>query len=181
MKKRFRSGIKIARTRAFPGADVGSDYDMVMMTFKTRLKKSRKPTQPRISFDIEKLNDPTARSAFQATIRCRFAFLATLVVEEAELDYMVTQSNKAVTDTVAELLGKQRRKRKPLVTHEIFDLCDQRRGLKKKRGEPKGAKDHREIKRKIRTEMKVAKETYATRRGGSSIQSTEDGKVSWSG
>ena len=32
-KKRFRSGIKTARTRTFPGADVGSDHDMVMMTF----------------------------------------------------------------------------------------------------------------------------------------------------
>ena len=42
VKKRFRSGIKTARTRTFPGADVGSDHDMVMMTFQTRLKDSRK-------------------------------------------------------------------------------------------------------------------------------------------
>ena len=73
---------------------------------------------------------------------------------------MVTHFNKAVTDTAAELLGKQRRKRKPWVTPEILDLCDQRRDLKKKRGEPEGAKDYREIKRKIRTEMKTAKETW---------------------
>ena len=73
---------------------------------------------------------------------------------------MVTQFNKAVTDTAAELLGKQRRKRKPWVTPEILDLCNQRRDLKKKRGEPEGAKDYREIKRKIRTEMKIAKETW---------------------
>ena len=50
VKKRFRSGIKTARTRTFPGADVGNDHDMVMMTFQTRLKNSRKPTQPRIRF-----------------------------------------------------------------------------------------------------------------------------------
>ena len=31
---------------------------------------------------------------------------------------------------------------------------------RKKRGEPEGAKDYREIKRKIRTEMKMAKETW---------------------
>ena len=31
---------------------------------------------------------------------------------------------------------------------------------RKKRGEPEGAKDYREIKRKIRTEMKTAKETW---------------------
>ena len=64
VKKRFLSGIKTARTRTFSCADVGSDHDMVMMTFQVRLKNSRKPTQPRIRFDLEKLNDPTVMSAF---------------------------------------------------------------------------------------------------------------------
>ena len=75
VKKRFRSGIKTARTRTFPGADVGSDHDMVMMTFQTRLKNSRKPTQPRVRFDLEKLNDPIVMSAFQATIGGSFHLL----------------------------------------------------------------------------------------------------------
>ena len=156
VKKWFRSGIKTARTRTCPGVDVGSVHGMVMMTFQTRLKKSRKPTQPRIRFDLEKLNDPTMTSAFGS----RFATLVTLVDEYADPDSMVSHSNKAVTDTAAELLDKQRRKRKPWVTLEILNLCDQRRDLKKQRGEPEGAKDHREIKRKIRTEMKMAKETW---------------------
>ena len=133
---------------------------MVMMTFQTCLKNSRKPTQPRIRFDLEKLNDPTVMNAFQATIGGRFAPLATLVDEDANLDSKVTHFNKAVTDTVGELLGKQCQKRKPCVTPEILDLCDHRRDLKKKGGEPEGAKDYREIKRKIRTEMKMAKETW---------------------
>ena len=117
---------------------------MEIMTLQTRLKNSRKPTQPRIRFDLGKLNDPT------------------LVDEDADLESMVTHFNKTVTDTAAELLGKQRRKRKPWVTPEILDLCDQRRDLKKKRGEPEGAKDYREIKRKIRTEMKMAKRDLDT-------------------
>ena len=99
-------------------------------------------------------------SAFQANIGGRFAPLATLVDEDADLDSMVIHFNEAVTDTAAELLGKQRRKRKPWITPEILDLCDQRRDLKKKSGEPDGAKDYRQIKRKIRTEMKMAKETW---------------------
>ena len=77
--------------------------------------------------------------------------LLYMLVDDADLDSMVTHFNKAVTDTAAELLGKQRRKKKPWVTPEIFDLCDQRRDLKKKRDEPEGAKDDKEIKRKIRT------------------------------
>ena len=78
------------------------------------------------------MNDPTVISAFQATIGSRFAPLATLVDEDADLDSMVTHFNKALTDTAAELLGKQRRKWKSWVTSEILDLCDQRQDLKKK-------------------------------------------------
>ena len=69
---------------------------------------------------------------------------------------IVTHFNKALTDTAAELLGKQHR---PWVMPEILDLCDQRGDLKKQRGELESAKDYREIKRNIRTEMKIAKET----------------------
>ena len=72
-------------------------------------------------------------STFRATIGSRFAPLATLVDEDADLDSMVTHFNKAVTNSAAEPVGKQRRKRKPWVTPEILDLCDQRRDLKKKR------------------------------------------------
>ena len=60
-----------------------------------------------------KLNDPTVMSAFQATIDGRFAPLATLADEDADLNFMVTHFNKAVTDTAAELLVKQHHKRKP--------------------------------------------------------------------
>ena len=90
----FYSDIKTARTRTFSGAEVGSDHDMVMMTFQIRLKNSKKPTQPRIRFDLEKLNDPTVMSAFQATIGGRSAPLATLVDGDADLDSMVTNVKK---------------------------------------------------------------------------------------
>ena len=118
VKKQFHTGIKTARTRTSTGADVGSNHDMVMMTFQTRLKNSRTPTQPRIRFDLENLNNPTVMSVFQATIGGRFAPLAILVDEDADLGSMVTHFSKTVTDTAAELLGKQRRKRKPWVTPE---------------------------------------------------------------
>ena len=75
----------------------------------------------------------------QATIGGIFAALVTLVEEDADLDSMVSfliHFNKAVTDTAAELLGKQRGKRKPWVTPEILNLCDRGRDLKKKIGMP---------------------------------------------
>ena len=76
------------------------------------------------------------------------------------MGWLILCRSSKLPNQSSELLGKQRRKRKPWVTPEILDLCDQRRDLKKKRGEPEGAEDYREIKRKIRTEMKMAKETW---------------------
>ena len=49
VRKRFRSGVNIARTRSFPGADIGSDHDLLMMTFRLRLKTISKPKHTRLS------------------------------------------------------------------------------------------------------------------------------------
>ena len=58
VRKRFRSGVNIARTQSFPGADIGSDHDLLMMTFRLRLKKISKPKHTRLEIDLEKLKDP---------------------------------------------------------------------------------------------------------------------------
>ena len=58
VKKCFPSGVNIHMTRSFPGADIGSDHDLVMRAFRVRLKKARNPNQPRLRFDLEKRKDP---------------------------------------------------------------------------------------------------------------------------
>ena len=39
VRKRFQSGVNIVRTQSFPGTDIGSDHDLLMMTFRLRLNK----------------------------------------------------------------------------------------------------------------------------------------------
>jgi len=68
MSKRFRSSINTHKTRTFPGADVGSDHDLVMMTIQLRLKQQAKSRNPRIKYDLSKLEDPMVREEFQAKI-----------------------------------------------------------------------------------------------------------------
>ena len=62
------------------------------------------PKQPRITFELEELNDPWVTSAFQASIDGIFTPLATLLYDDAELDSIVTQFIKMVTYTATELL-----------------------------------------------------------------------------
>ena len=57
---------------------------------------------------------------------------------------MISTYNAAVTDATSEILGKERRRKKPWVTKDVLDLCDERRDLKKKRYEAEGATGYRE-------------------------------------
>ena len=77
-----------------------------------------------------------------------------------DIGTMITTYNTAVTDAVSEILGKERRRKKPWVTIDVLDLCDERRDLKKKRYEAEGAKEYREANRRIQKAVEKAKEDW---------------------
>ena len=132
----LKSGVSIARTRSFPGADIGSDHGLLMMTFRLRLKQISKPKRTRLKFDLEKLKDPNVLETLQAMIGGRFAPLIIMSNKDTDIDSMITTFNTAVTETASEILGKHRRKKKPWITAEILDLCNKRRELRKNIFEP---------------------------------------------
>ena len=100
-----------------------------MMTFQVSLKKTRKPNQPRLRFDLEKLRDPDVACTFQATIGGKFAPLIGLCDEDMDMDTMITTYSTAVTDAASKILGKERRRKKPWVTKDVLDLCESKGGL----------------------------------------------------
>ena len=53
VKRRFQSSVVAGIIRTFPGADVGSDHDLVMMTVRLRLKKTKKPGNTRVEFELD--------------------------------------------------------------------------------------------------------------------------------
>ena len=52
------------------------------MTFRVRLKKARKPNEPSLRFDLEKLRDLDVACTFQATIGGKFALLTGMSDED---------------------------------------------------------------------------------------------------
>ena len=76
-----------------------------MMTFRVHLKKVRKPNQPRLRFDFEKLRDPDVACTFQATICGKFTSLIGLRDEDMDINTMINTYNTAVTDAASEILG----------------------------------------------------------------------------
>ena len=110
---------------------MGSDHDLLMMTFHLHLKGFSKQKHTKLKFDLQKLKDPSVLETFQAMIGGKFSPLTMMDNEDTALDSTITTFNTAVTETVSEILGKQRQKKKPWVTAEILDLCDKRRELKR--------------------------------------------------
>ena len=96
VRKRFRSGVNSTRTRSFTGADIGSDRDLLMMTFHLRLKGFSKP---RLKFDLKKPKNPIVLETFQAMIGGKFAPLTIMNNEDTDMDSMITTFNTAMTQT----------------------------------------------------------------------------------
>ena len=115
--------MNIARTRSFPGADIGSDHDLLMTTFHIRLKKVSEPKHTRLKFDLEKLKDPKVLETFQDMIGGRFAPLTIMSNECTDRDSMITTFNSAVTETASEILGKHRQKKQKPGLLQKFLIC----------------------------------------------------------
>ena len=91
----------------FPGADVGSDHDLVMMTMKTKLSKRKKQKNPRIKFNLEKLNDKSIAEEFQAKIGGKVGGKSWRQLLLLENVHELTEGfNAAITEVAQEVLGK---------------------------------------------------------------------------
>ena len=63
-------------------------------------------------------------------------------------------------DVATEILGKERSRKKPWVSRDVLDLCDERRKLKKKRYKSEGTKEYRKANKRIQKLMKKTKENW---------------------
>ena len=164
VKRRFQTSMNIANTRSFAGSEVGSDHDLVMMIFKLRFNKVSKQGHTRIRFDLEKLKNPEVAETFKATIGGKFASLALLDADDSNMDDLVYKFNVAVTETANETFGKYRHQKQPLVTPDIFHLCDKRSEQNKDKFTTEGAKQYKAVNQQIRKDTVKARETWVEER-----------------
>ena len=90
----------------------------------------------------------------------KFAPLTIMNNENIDMDSVITYFSTAVTETASDIPGKHHQKKKPCVTTEIFDMCDKRRELRKKRFVPEGSEKFKEVDNSIKRCMKKAKENW---------------------
>ncbi|XP_027212995.2 craniofacial development protein 2-like [Penaeus vannamei] len=157
VSKKYQSRINGAKTRVFPGADVGSDHDLLMMTMKVKLASRRTENHARLCYDINKLNDTTIIEEFSATLGRKFAPLLLL----DNIQNISTEMEKAVNDTAMDMLGTYKKEKHPWVTAEVLQACNERRALKPNRNKnPTNSKEYNDCNRRVRRKIKEAKEMW---------------------
>ena len=77
-----------------------------------------------------------------------FTFKATVGKKFASFDED-TDINTAVTDAAREIFGTERHRKRPWVTKDVLNLCDERRDMKMKRYKAEGAKEIWEANKRI--------------------------------
>ena len=105
--QRFKSSIKEANTRSFPGADIGSDHDLVPTTIKLKLKTKRFTKSPRSRFGLEKLKRPENREGFEAEVGEKFAAFCVL---GSDVDTLANNLKEGLFSTAEDVLGRRRKK-----------------------------------------------------------------------
>ncbi|XP_068671034.1 uncharacterized protein [Montipora foliosa] len=157
---RFKSSVYTGRTRTFPRPDVASPHDLVMTTFRLKLRRMAKPQYTRLKFDLEKLQDPLVADQFRASIGGKFGPLL-LFDNDTDLESNIDTFEKATIETANEILGKKTTKKKAWVTSEVLSLCDKGRDLKEKNKScPQAKKEHSKINKLVKKEMVKAKEKW---------------------
>ena len=107
---RFSTSVNINKTRSFHGADIGSDHDMLMMTFSLHLKNPKKNKCTRNKFDLEKLKNPETKKLFEKKINEKLTEQKLTEIENTE--EMLQKLNITMTETATEILGKHRENKK---------------------------------------------------------------------
>ena len=91
---------------------MASDYDLLMVTFRVRLKKARKPNQPRLRLYLKTLSGPdVAGWHFSSNDSWEIPPLIGMRDEDMEFNTMITTYIAAETDAASEIPGKERRKK----------------------------------------------------------------------
>ena len=159
------------------GADVGSDHHLVTATVKLKLRKNGQRNSRQHRFDVKKLRDPKARSAFVLQLKNKFQALADdenmTPPDMTGIDTMWDQLRTAYTQSSEVCLGPRQKKRKEWITANTWQAIENRKALKKRIMESKSERlkeryqqQYREaeqtVKRMTRTDKRAYMEDLAS-------------------
>ncbi|XP_068082613.1 uncharacterized protein, partial [Anabrus simplex] len=153
IRRRFRN--QVMDCKAFPGEDVDSDHNLLVMKCRLKLKKLKKGKNA-TRWNLDKLKEKSVRDCFKKHVAQGLNEKAEGNTIEEEWIVMRNEVSRAAE----EMLGRKKRSTKnQWITQEILDLMDERRKCKNARNE-EDRKEYRRLKNQLDRKCKVAKEEW---------------------
>ena len=117
------------QTRKLSTANIKSDYDLGMITFRLRLKRAQQQTFKRMKDNLEGLKSTNLMQQFNAILGEKLHQLIDLT--DTDADNLTNTFNKTISDTAAEPLWKCQNKKKQWMTDDLLAPYNERCNQKK--------------------------------------------------
>lgn len=167
VRQRFKNQVKDCRS--YPGPDIGSDHNLVMMKYNLKFKKIEKAKRKTRRWDIASLKDTKVQEEFQNKVKRQLEKIEETekhITKEAALDVEKEWNNikKSLTNATTEVIRhKETEIRNPWITKEIIELLEERRKYKSKTDE-EGERKYKMLKWEIIRKCRKAKEEWLENR-----------------
>ncbi|XP_072041109.1 craniofacial development protein 2-like [Amphiura filiformis] len=150
IKRRWRSSVKVAKT--YPGADCGSDHQLLVAEIRSKLKSVKRDTPPR-RYDVNRIND-------QYRVEVRNSFQILLEQEEEWTpNELWEQTKKAISTAAQNNLPKPKKTRSPWISEEVGTMADERRQVKARGIQTeKDEKQYKDLSRRIQRRTRQDKQ-----------------------
>ena len=142
--QRCRSSIQSAKTR--PGADCGSDYEILIAKFRLKLKKVGKTTRP-FSYDLNQI-------PYDYTVEVRNTFKGLDLIDRVP-DELWTEVHDIVQGAVIKTISKKKKcKNAKRLSEEALQIAEKRKEAKSKGEMERYTRQNAEFQRIARRDKK---------------------------
>ena len=155
INQRHRNNVKQVRT--YPGADVGSDHNPVVMTLQVKLKHPEK-RKMNAQLDMNMLTNETIRNTYNIAVQNRFQELMNVKTpqEQDDADNQWIALRESMTSAAEEVLPKKKREQKqPWITQEILEKMKERKIAKNV-----DPVRYKQLKKEVDSDCRKAKEEW---------------------
>lgn len=155
INQRFKNMIK--RTKTFPGADCGSDHNLLVSYIELKLKKTIKGASMQSQkLDCAKLKDSKVNEQFSNMIEERIKTEGITGIEEFNVEEQWKKLKNIIHETAHKIIGiKENKKKKTWMTEDILELMNERKKYKNI-----DVIRYKEMDKKIKKEIIKAKEVW---------------------
>ena len=162
-EQRWKSSIKVAKTR--PGADCGTDHQLLISDFRLRLKRNKRPEAPKC-YTLE--NIPTE---YRVQVQNRFSQLAC---EECSAEKQWEEASQIIKEAAEEHIPPRRKqKRSKWLSNETIEIANKRKEAKK----AGNREEHRRLNAEFQRLARRDKDIYWNKVCGEIEEANKTGKT----